>query len=93
MQLRESSGVGINVNGNNQSRRADRSVIVDNNARRTRLIAFPVVTASRSYSSQIIPSPLALISNIKTFVTTLTCRYLEENDFSVHAPSLKFFSF
>lgn len=51
MQLRESSGIEINANSNNRSRQADRSVIVDNNARRTQLIVFPVITASRSYSS------------------------------------------
>lgn len=51
MQLRESSGAEINVNGNNRSRQADRLVIVDNNVQQTQLIAFSIVTANRPYSS------------------------------------------
>jgi len=72
--------------------KSDRLAIVDNSARRTQLIAFRVVTANRPYSSQIIPSPLALISSIKTLVTTLTYRCLEENGSNMHTLRLKFFS-
>lgn len=96
MWLKESSEVAINANGNNRSR-SDRSIdqlpltIMPDEC--NYIIVVPVVTASRLYSSQIIPSPSALISGIKTFVTASACWRLGKNDPSVHTLHLVFFVF